>query len=191
MYIISKVKRSAFRPRLIYGVSKTKDKPIPCFTSWLNLHKSGKIQSWVFPSYFRTCPRLLPAVERVGDGVCKCLSGQRSCEAVVGPRGCAAQGMLSHPADKRCTQYVNGQQQCWEPGRGKLESALRSRKPQGIITSIRADLKPKNPTHSQHLRGLCWSSHPVPCSYSWICFPGSELFLRWTESQFPCLWGVI
>lgn len=46
----------------------------------------------------------------------------------------------------------------------------------------------ENPTHLQHLRGLCCSSHPVPSSYSCICFPRSKLFLRQTEHQFPCMW---
>lgn len=51
-------------------------------------------------------------------------------------------------ADKRCkhrAQRASGQQQRWEPGRGKLEPAVSVRKPQGIVTSIRADLKPKIP----------------------------------------------
>ena len=47
----------------------------------------------------------------------------------------------------------------------------------------------ENPTDLQRLRGLCCSSHPVPRSYSSICFPGSKLFLRQTESQFPCMWA--
>lgn len=47
----------------------------------------------------------------------------------------------------------------------------------------------ENPTHLQPLRGLSCSTLPVPRSYSRICFPGSKLFLRQTESQFPCMWA--
>lgn len=47
----------------------------------------------------------------------------------------------------------------------------------------------ENPTHLQHLRGLCSSSHPVPSSYSCICFPGSKSFVRQIESRFPRTWA--
>lgn len=55
---------------------------------------------------------------------------------------------VSPAADKRCkhrAQRASGQQQRWEPGRGELEPAVSVRKPQGIMTSIHADLKPKIP----------------------------------------------
>lgn len=35
--------------------------------------------------------------------------------------------------------------QCWEQGRGELEPAVSSGKPQGIVTSIRDDLEMKIP----------------------------------------------
>ena len=92
-------------------------------------------------------------------------------------------------ADKRCKQQeqrANSLQQCWEQGRGELEPAVLSGKPQGIIMSIRADLKPKIP----HICSI-YVGFAVPPTQSLVpthvsVFQGQSC-LRQTESQFPCM----
>lgn len=99
----------------------------------------------MFLSCFRTCPRF--TCSKKGDGICNCLSGQRNCQAAGRPRSWATLSTF-HVADKRSKekeQCWSSQQQCWEQGRGQLESAVSSGEPQGIIMFIYADLKMKIP----------------------------------------------
>lgn len=186
MYIIWKVMRSVFGSCLIYSMSNTK----PICLAWCGLicTKMGRFR--IKCRYFRTCPRF--TCSKKGDGIDNCLSGQRNCQAAARPRATLS---TFHVADKRCKekeQCASSQQQCWEQGRGELESAVSSGEPQEIIMSIHADLKMKIP----HICSV-YVGFAVPPTQSLVpthvsVFQGQSCFWDKLRASFlACEWSSV
>lgn len=153
----------------------------------LNLHKNGKIQNGLFLSYFRPSPRLT-CCSKKGDGIYKCLLGQTTrlqWDPESGLPWAHSTWQIRGVRKRSSVWTVSSNARSRGGGAGTSSFKWRASRDHYVHPCWPED---ENSTHLQSLRGLCCSSRPLPSSYSCICFPGSKLFLKQAEGQFPCMW---